>query len=120
MKAAESVFNIDRRKELPGVESMLSDNGLRHPSKYKNRFSWLYTYQWSTWESHRSVLRLMALVTLPPQRCCGIRARQQDFKAARRWGTNVPSFFIRSGSDVVFLQPVALAVKHECGRLSHP
>jgi glycerol-3-phosphate dehydrogenase subunit C len=109
----ESVFKIDRRKELPGYESSTFRKWFKkRRSKGTKRVAYFYgcftnTNEVDVGKATVEVLEANGFeVTLPPQRCCGIpMLGNGDFKAARKLGLyNVPSLLhaIRSGSDIVF------------------
>ena len=128
-RLVESVFNIDRRKELPGYESSTFRKWFKeHRSKGIKRVAYFYGCYINTNEVDVGKATVEVLeangfeVTLPPQRCCGIpMLGNGDFKAARKLGLyNVPSLLhaIRSGSDIIFSSTsCGYMMKHEYSRL---
>jgi glycerol-3-phosphate dehydrogenase subunit C len=125
----ESLFDIDRRKELPGYDSSTFRKWFKErQSKGIKRIAYFYGCYTNTNEVDVGKATVQVLeangfeVTLPPQRCCGIpMLGNGDFKAARKMGLyNVPSLLhaIRSGSDIVFSSTsCGYMMKHEYSRL---
>lgn len=126
---AESIFKIDRRRELPGYESSTFRQWFKgHQSKGIKKIAYFYGCYINTNEVDVGKATVQVLeangfeVTLPPQRCCGIpMLGNGDFKGARKMGLyNVPSLLhtIHSGSDIVFSSTsCGYMMKHEYSRL---
>ena len=125
----DSLFNIDRRRELPLYQSPTFRQWFRgHPTKGNRKIAYFYGCYINTNEVDVGKATVQVLeangfeVTLPPQRCCGIpMLGNGDFKGARRLGLwNIPSLLhtIRSGSDIVFSSTsCGHMIKHEYSRL---
>jgi len=132
----EAILKIDRRRELPGYESLTFRQWFKeHHSKgnkkvvsTRNRVAYFYGCYINTNEVDVGKATVQVLeangfeVTLPPQRCCGIpMLGNGDFKGAKKMGLyNVPSFLqtVRSGLDLVFSSTsCGYMIKHDYGHL---
>jgi glycerol-3-phosphate dehydrogenase subunit C len=125
----DSLFNIDRRRELPLYQSPTFRQWFRgYPTKGNRKIAYFYGCYINTNEVDVGKATVQVLeangfeVTLPPQRCCGIpMLGNGDFKGARRLGLwNIFSLLhtIRSGSDIVFSSTsCGHMIKHEYSRL---
>jgi glycerol-3-phosphate dehydrogenase subunit C len=125
----EAILRIDRRRELPGYESLTFRQWFKeHHSKGQKKVAYFYGCFTNTNEVDVGKATVQVLeangfeVTLPPQRCCGIpMLGNGDFKTARKMGLyNVPSFLnaVRSGSDILFSSTsCGHMIKHEYSRL---
>jgi glycerol-3-phosphate dehydrogenase subunit C len=125
----ESLFDIDRRKELPGYDSSTFRKWFKErQSKGIKRIAYFYGCYTNTNEVDVGKATVQVLeangfeVTLPPQRCCGIpMLGNGDFKGARKMGLyNVPSLLhaIRTGSDIIFSSTsCGYMMKYEYSRL---
>ena len=121
----DSLFNIDRRRELPLYQSPTFRQWFRgYPTKGNRKIAYFYGCYINTNEVDVGKATVQVLeangfeVTLPPQRCCGIpMLGNGDFKGARRLGLwNIFSLLhtIRSGSDIVFSSTsCGHMIKHE-------
>ena len=110
---AETLFKIDRRRELPGYESPTFRRWFQeHQPKGNKKIAYFYgcyinTNEVDIGKATVQVLEANGLeVTLPRQSCCGIpMLGAGDFEGARRMALrNVPSLLntIRSGSEIIF------------------
>ncbi len=132
----EVILRIDRRRELPGYESLTFRQWFKeHHSKdnkkvasTRNRVAYFYGCYINTNEVDVGKATVQVLdangfeVILPPQRCCGIpMLGNGDFKGAKKMGLyNVPSFLqtVRSGLDLVFSSTsCGYMIKHDYGHL---
>jgi glycerol-3-phosphate dehydrogenase subunit C len=125
----ESVFGIDRRRQLPSYESSTFRQWFQgHHSKGERKIAYFYGCYINTNEVDVGKATVQILeangfeVLLPPQVCCGIpMLGNGDFKGARKMGLrNVPSFLnaIHSGLDILFSSTsCGYMIKHEYGRL---
>jgi glycerol-3-phosphate dehydrogenase subunit C len=128
-RIVESVFRIDKRRQLPSYESPTFRQWFqRHPSKGGRKVAYFYGCYINTNEVDVGKATVQILeangseVTLPPQVCCGIpMLGNGDFKGARKMGLhNVPSFLraIHSGFDILFSSTsCGYMIKHEYSRL---
>jgi glycerol-3-phosphate dehydrogenase subunit C len=134
----ESVFRIDRRRQLPSYESFTfrqwfgrrkgGMGGFEPHSKDRKKIGYFYGCYINTNEVDVGKATVQILeangyeVVLPPQRCCGIpMLGNGDFKGARKMGLyNVPSFLgaIHSGHNILFSSTsCGYMIKHEYSRL---
>jgi glycerol-3-phosphate dehydrogenase subunit C len=126
---AETVFKIDRRRQLPGYESPTFRQWFgNHRSTGDKKIAYFYGCYVNTNEVDVGKATVQVLeangfeVTLPPQKCCGIpMLGNGDFEGARKMGLwNVPSFLqtIRSGSEIIFSSTsCGHMIKHEYSHL---
>jgi glycerol-3-phosphate dehydrogenase subunit C len=134
----EAVLKIDRRRQLPGYESLTfrqwfrerkgGMGGFEPRSKERKSISYFYGCYTNTNEADVGKAAVQVLeangleITLPSQKCCGIpMLGNGDFIGARRMGRwNVASLLqtIRSGSDILFSSTsCGHMIKHEYSRL---
>ncbi len=125
----DALLKIDRRRELPGYESLTFRQWFkRHAPKGNKKIAYFYgcytnTNEMDVGKATVQVLELNGFeVTLPPQRCCGIpMLGNGDFKGARKMGRwNVPSLLktIHLGLDIVFSSTsCGHMIKHEYSHL---
>jgi glycerol-3-phosphate dehydrogenase subunit C len=125
----DSLFSIDRRRELPLYQSPTFRQWFRgNPTKGNRKIAYFYGCYTNTNEVDVGKATAQVLeandfeVFLPPQRCCGIPMLSNgDFEGARRLGLwNIPSLLhtIRSGSDIVFSSTsCGHMIKHEYSHL---
>ena len=125
----ETVFRIDRRRELPGYESSTFRQWFKgHHSKGTRKIAYFYGCYTHTNEVDvgKATVQVFAAngfeLILPLQRCCGIpMLGNGDFKGAEKMARyNVPSLLktIRSGSDIIFSSTsCGHMIKHEYSHL---
>jgi len=125
----DSLFSIDRRRELPLYQSPTFRQWFRgNPTKGNRKIAYFYGCYTNTNEVDVGKATVQVLeandfeVFLPPQRCCGIPMLSNgDFEGARRLGLwNIPPLLhtIRSGSDIVFSSTsCGHMIKHEYSHL---
>lgn len=125
----ESIFRIDRRRELPGYESSTFRQWFKeHQSKGSKKVAYFYGCYINTNEVDVGKATVQVLeangfeITLPPQRCCGIpMLGNGDFNGAKKMAHyNVPSLLntIHSGSDIIFSSTsCGHMIKHEYSHL---
>ena len=125
----ETVFRIDRRRELPGYESSTFRQWFKgHHSKGTRKIAYFYGCYTNTNEVDVGKATVQVFETngfeviLPLQRCCGIpMLGNGDFKGAEKMARyNVPSLLktIRSGSDIIFSSTsCGHMIKHEYSHL---
>ncbi len=125
----ETVFRIDRRRELPGYESSTFRQWFKgHHSKGTRKIAYFYGCYTNTNEVDVGKATVQVFeangfeVILPLQRCCGIpMLGNGDFKGAEKMARyNVPSLLktIRSGSDIIFSSTsCGHMIKHEYSHL---
>jgi glycerol-3-phosphate dehydrogenase subunit C len=110
---AEAVLRIDRRRELPGYESLTFRRWFKkHRSKGSKKVGYFYGCYTNTNEVDVGKATVQVLeangfeVVLPPQNCCGIpMLGNGDFKGAKKMALeNIPSLLkaIHSGLDIIF------------------
>jgi len=126
---ADSLFKIDRRRELPSYESPTFRQWFKaHHFSSRQKVAYFYGCYTNTNEVDVAKATVEVLeangfeVTLPSQRCCGIpMLGNGDFKGARKMGSwNVPSLLnsVRSGLDIVFSSTsCGHMIKHEYSHL---
>jgi glycerol-3-phosphate dehydrogenase subunit C len=125
----EAILRIDRRRELPGYESLTFRRWFKgHHSKGHKKVAYFYGCYTNTNEVDVGKATVQVLeangfeVILPPQRCCGIpMLGNGDFKGAKKMALyNVPSLLntIRSGSEILFSSTsCGHMIKHEYSHL---
>jgi glycerol-3-phosphate dehydrogenase subunit C len=126
---AEAILRIDRRRELPGYESLTFRQWFNeHPSKGNRRVAYFYGCYTNTNEVDVGKATVEVLeangfeVILPPQRCCGIpMLGNGDFNGAKKMARyNVPSLLntIHSGPEIIFSSTsCGHMIKHEYSHL---
>jgi len=125
----ESIFRIDRRRELPVYESSTFRQWFKeHQSKGSKKVAYFYGCYINTNEVDVGKATVQVLdangfeITLPPQQCCGIpMLGNGDFNGAKKMAHyNVPSLLntIHSGSDIIFSSTsCGHMIKHEYSHL---
>jgi glycerol-3-phosphate dehydrogenase subunit C len=125
----ESIFRIDRRRELPGYESSTFRQWFKeHQSKGSKKVAYFYGCYINTNEVDVGKATVQVLdangfeITLPPQQCCGIpMLGNGDLNGAKKMARyNVPSLLntIHSGSDIIFSSTsCGHMIKHEYSHL---